>query len=327
MRVIDVPPAKEGKWRVRRFRKNVLIFELFFILCCQRFVRHGMMRSSRKKILMMEHSVIFPDHRKVCALGQGTWKMGKSALREADEIDALRAGIELGMSVVDTAEMYGNEEMVGAAIRGLRDRVFLVTKVLPGNASRTGTKAACERSLNRLKTDYVDLFLLHWGGPHPIEDTVASMIELQQEGKIKAWGVSNMDVPEMERFYAVPGGVSCAANQILYNLAHRGVEYDLLPWCRERHLPVMAYSPADEGRLSRNPVLMEIAQKHEATPVQIALAWILRCPGMIAIPKAGSVMHVQENYRSLSIRLTAEDVDLLDGAFPPPVRKVHLDSW
>ena len=217
--------------------------------------------------------------------------------------------------------------MVGAAIRGLRNRVFLVTKVLPGNASRTGTKAACERSLNRLKTDYVDLFLLHWGGPHPIEDTVASMIELQQEGKIKAWGVSNMDVPEMERFYAVPGGVSCAANQILYNLAHRGVEYDLLPWCRERHLPVMAYSPADEGRLSRNPVLMEIAQKHEATPVQIALAWILRCPGMIAIPKAGSVTHVQENYRSLSIRLTAEDVDLLDGAFPPPVRKVHLDSW
>lgn len=213
------------------------------------------------------------------------------------------------------------------AIRGLRDRVFLVTKVLPGNASRTGTKAACERSLNKLRTDYVDLFLLHWSGPHPIEDTVASMIELQQEGKIKAWGVSNMDVPEMERFYAVPGGVSCAANQILYNLAHRGVEYDLLPWCRERHIPVMAYSPADEGRLSRNPVLMEIAQKHEATPVQIALAWILRRPGMIAIPKAGSVMHVQQNYRSLSIKLTAEDVDLLDEAFPPPGRKVHLDSW
>jgi len=276
---------------------------------------------------MMEHSVIFPDHRKVCALGQGTWKMGKSALRETDEIDALRVGIELGMSVVDTAEMYGNEEMVGAAIRGLRDRVFLVTKVLPGNASRTGTKEACERSLNRLKTDYVDLFLLHWGGPHPIEDTVASMVELQQEGKIKAWGVSNMDVPEMERFYAVPGGASCAANQILYNLAHRGVEYDLLPWCRERHLPVMAYSPADEGRLSRNPVLMGIAQKHEATPVQIALAWIMRRPEMIAIPKAGSVTHVQENYRSLSIELTAEDVDLLDEAFPPPVSKVHLDSW
>ncbi len=223
--------------------------------------------------------------------------------------------------------MYGNEEMVGAAIRGLRDRVFLVTKVLPGNASRTGTKEACERSLNRLKTDYVDLFLLHWGGPHPIEDTVASMVELQQEGKIKAWGVSNMDVPEMERFYAVPGGASCAANQILYNLAHRGVEYDLLPWCRERHLPVMAYSPADEGRLSRNPVLMGIAQKHEATPVQIALAWIMRRPGMIAIPKAGSVTHVQENYRSLSIELTAEDVNLLDEAFPPPVSKVHLDSW
>lgn len=278
--------------------------------------------------MMMEHSVIFPDHRKVCALGQGTWKMGKSALREAEEVEALRAGIELGMSVVDTAEMYGNEELVGTAIRGLRDRVFLVTKVLPGNASRTGTKAACERSLNKLRTDYVDLFLLHWSGPHPIEDTVASMIELQQEGKIKAWGVSNMDVPEMERFYAVPGGVSWAPPTrffIIWPIAAWSTT--LLPWCRERHIPVMAYSPADEGRLSRNPVLMEIAQKHEATPVQIALAWILRRPGMIAIPKAGSVMHVQQNYRSLSIKLTAEDVDLLDEAFPPPGRKVHLDSW
>ncbi|MCC8149295.1 MAG: aldo/keto reductase [Akkermansia sp.] len=276
---------------------------------------------------MMEHSVTFPDHRQVCSLGQGTWKMGKSALREAEEINALRAGIELGMSAVDTAEMYGNEELVGKAICGLRDRVFLITKVLPGNASRTGTKAACERSLKKLQTDCVDLYLLHWGGPHPIEDTVASMIELQQEGKIKSWGVSNMDVAEMERFYAVPGGNSCAANQILYNLAHRGVEYDLLPWCRERHIPVIAYSPADEGRLSGNPVLVEIARKHEATPVQIALAWILRLPGMIAIPKAGSVMHVQENYRSLSINLTAGDLELLDEAFPPPGRKVHLDSW
>lgn len=276
---------------------------------------------------MMEHSVTFPDHRQVCSLGQGTWKMGKSALREAEEINALRAGIELGMSAVDTAEMYGNEELVGKAIRGLRDRVFLITKVLPGNASRTGTKAACERSLKKLQTDCVDLYLLHWGGPHPIEDTVASMIELQQEGKIKAWGVSNMDVAEMERFYAVPGGNSCAANQILYNLAHRGVEYDLLPWCRDRHIPVIAYSPADEGRLSGNPVLVEIARKHEASPVQIALAWILRLPGMIAIPKAGSVTHVQENYRSLSINLTDGDLELLDEAFPPPGRKVHLDSW
>ena len=276
---------------------------------------------------MMEHSVTFPDHRQVCSLGQGTWKMGKSALREAEEINALRAGIELGMSAVDTAEMYGNEELVGKAIRGLRDRVFLITKVLPGNASRTGTKAACERSLKKLQTDCVDLYLLHWGGPHPIEDTVASMIELQQEGKIKSWGVSNMDVAEMERFYAVPGGNSCAANQILYNLAHRGVEYDLLPWCRDRHIPVIAYSPADEGRLSGNPVLVEIARKHEASPVQIALAWILRLPGMIAIPKAGSVTHVEENYRSLSINLTAGDLELLDEAFPPPGRKVHLDSW
>lgn len=275
----------------------------------------------------MEHSVIFPDRRQVCALGQGTWKMGKAAFREAEEVKALRAGIELGMNVVDTAEMYGNEELVGTAIRGLRDRVFLITKVLPGNASRTGTKAACERSLKKLQTDCVDLYLLHWGGPHPIEDTVASMLELQQEGKIRSWGVSNMDVAEMERFYAVPGGESCAANQVLYNLSHRGIEYDLLPWCRERHLPLIAYSPADEGRLSGHPVLVEIARRHEATPVQVALAWMLRLPGLIAIPKAGSVTHVQENYRSLSMELTAGELEQLDRAFPAPTRKVRLNSW
>lgn len=305
---------------------NVLILDLFSLNAVKGLYSMNV-HDQVERIPAMEHSVIFPDHRKVCALGQGTWKMGKSALREAEEIRALRAGIELGMSVVDTAEMYGNEDLVGAAIRGLRDRVFLVTKVLPGNASRTGTKAACERSLKKLKTDFIDLYLLHWGGPHPIEDTVASMLELQQEGKIKSWGVSNMDIAEMERFYAVPGGKSCAANQILYNLSHRGVEYDLLPWCRERHIPVMAYSPADEGRLCSHPVLVELALKHEATPVQIALAWIMRMPGMIAIPKAGSVTHVQENYHSLSIKLTAGDLELLDEAFPPPGRKVHLDSW
>lgn len=275
----------------------------------------------------MNHQVTFPDHRQVPALGQGTWKMGTSAARKAEEIRALRIGIELGMSVIDTAEMYGNEELVGEAVRDCRDSVFLISKVLPGHAGRSGTKAACERSLKRLKTDCLDLYLLHWMGPYPVEETVAAMLELQREGKIRAWGVSNMDVAEMERFYAVPGGSTCAADQVLYNLSNRGVEYDLLPWCRERGMPVMAYSPVDQGRLAAREALAEIARRHGATPAQIALAWVLNHDGVIAIPKAGTVTHVQENYRSLSIRLTGEDLEQLDRSFPPPEVKIPLASW
>lgn len=274
----------------------------------------------------MEPIITFNNGTQVCALGQGTWKMGQNAVRRGEEMRALRRGIDLGLSIIDTAEMYGNEEMVGEVIRNCRDEVLLVSKVLPGNASYEGTKLACERSLRRLRTECLDLYLLHWRGSHPFAETVQAMIELQQEGKIRMWGVSNMDVADMECFYALPGGRSCAANQVLYNLNERGVEYDLLPWSANK-MPVMAYSPVGEGRLTSHKTLTEIAHRHEATPVQIALAWVMRHPGVIAIPKAGSVGHVEENYRSLSICLTEEDLQDLDAVFPAPTRKVPLVGW
>lgn len=276
-------------------------------------------------IVRMKHQVDFRDERQVPALGQGTWKMGQSASRRTEEIKALRRGIELGMTVVDTAEMYDNEELVGEAIRECRNRVFLVSKVLPGHADRMGTKAACERSLAKLRTDYLDLYLLHWGGPHPVEETAGALADLQREGKIRAWGVSNMDVDDLERWDRAAGGRSCAANQVLYNLSCRGIEYDLLPWCRERRMPVMAYSPVDEGRLNANRALLEIARRHDVAPAQIALAWVLRMPGVIAIPKAGSVKHVEDNHRCLSLTLTEDDLRDLDRAFPPPGRKTPLE--
>lgn len=277
------------------------------------------------KMTAMKHQVTFPDGRRVSALGQGTWKMGQSASRRTAEIDALRRGVELGMTVVDTAEMYDNEELVGEAIRDCRDQVFLVGKVLPSHADRKGTKAACERSLRKLATDHLDLYLLHWRGPHPFAETVAALSELQREGKIGAWGVSNMDVGDMEQIVAVSNGRSCAADQVLYNLSCRGIEYDLLAWCRSRGMPVMAYSPVDEGRLTGNRVLGDIARRHGASPAQIALAWMFRQPGVIAIPKAGSVKHVEENHRSLSIALTEGDLQELERSFPPPERKMPLE--
>lgn len=271
--------------------------------------------------------ITFSNGSRVCALGQGTWKMGQTTARRAEEIRALRRGIDLGLTVIDTAEMYGNEELVGEAIRDCRDGVFLVSKVLPDNASYQGTKLACERSLRRLRTECLDLYLLHWKGRHPYEETVRAMTELRQEGKIRMWGVSNMDVADMERFYNIPDGRTCAANQVLYNPNERGIEYDLLPWSANNQMPVMAYSPVGEGRLANHKTLTKIARRHEATPVQIALAWVMRHPGVIAIPKAGSVAHVEENHRSLSIRLTEEDLQELDAAFPAPARKIPLAGW
>lgn len=271
--------------------------------------------------------ITFSNGSQVCPLGQGTWKMGQSAARRTEEIRALRRGIDLGLNIIDTAEMYGNEEMVGEAIRDCRNEVFLVSKVLPNNASYRGTKLACERSLRRLDTDYLDLYLLHWRGSHPFAETVRAMTELQQEGKIRMWGVSNMDVSDMERFYNIPDGRTCAANQVLYNLNERGIEYDLLPWSANHEMPVMAYSPVGEGRLTSHKTLTEIARRHEATPVQIALAWVMRHPDVIAIPKAGSVGHVEENYLSLSIHLTENDLQELDAAFPAPSRKIPLAGW
>lgn len=268
-----------------------------------------------------------PDGTTVCPLGQGTWKMGKSATRRHEEIRALRHGIELGMNLVDTAEMYDNEELVGEAVRPYREKVFLVSKVLPNNASYRGTKLACERSLQRLGTAYIDLYLLHWKGRYPYEETVCAMTELQQEGKIRMWGVSNLDTADMERIVSLTGGSDCVTNQVLYTLGDRGVEFDLLPWCAARRMPVMAYSPIGEGRLLRHHTLLEIARRHDASPAQIALAWTIRQPGVIAIPKAGNVTHVDDNFRSLSINLTEEDLHDLDTAFPAPTQKTPLVGW
>ncbi|MCC8193506.1 MAG: aldo/keto reductase [Deltaproteobacteria bacterium] len=272
-------------------------------------------------------TVRLPGGEEVPALGQGTWYMGDDALKRSEEIAALRAGVDLGMTLIDTAEMYGNgraEELVGEAVAGLRGRVFLVSKVLPSNASRQGTKKACEGSLKRLRTDVIDLYLLHWQGRYPFEETVAGMTDLQREGKIRYWGVSNMDVPEMRDIFSIPRGDTCAVNQVLYNLSRRGVEYDLLPWCRENALPVMAYSPVEQGRILKDRTLGAVAKRHGATPAQVALAWVLRDPGVIAIPKAGTVAHVKEN-AAAGLVLTPDDLAELDGAFHPPARKMPLE--
>ena len=273
-------------------------------------------------------TVRLPSGDKVPALGQGTWYMGEGRHPAAEEAAALRLGLDLGMTLIDTAEMYasgGAERVVAEAIRGRRDEVFLVSKVLPSNASRKGTVAACEASLRRLGTDRLDLYLLHWRGGVPLAETVAGMEALIQAGKIRHWGVSNLDTDDMEELLAVPGGPVCAANQVLYNLTRRGIEWDLLPWCRERAMPIMAYSPIEQGRLLRKNALKEVAARHGATPAQVALAWVIRDPLVIAIPKAADQCHVRENRMALDIRLTAQDLAALDRTFPPPTRKQPLE--
>lgn len=272
----------------------------------------------------MMKSVRFGDGAEVCPIGQGTWQMGS---RRREEVQALRHGVELGMTLIDTAEMYGNEELVGEAVRDCRDKAFIVSKVHPRNAGYEGTKRACEGSLRRLGTDRIDLYLLHWKGPYPLEETVRALAELRREGKIVRWGMSNLDTADMERVAALPHGGECASDQVLYNMAERGVEYDLLPWCAEHGMPVMAYTPLEEGKLAGSKVLAAIAARHGATPVQVALAWTIRHEGVIAIPKAGSTVHVEENFRSLSLELTEADLADIDAAFPPPAGKVPLVGW
>lgn len=257
----------------------------------------------------------------VPVLGQGTWYMGDHPSRRAAEIATLREGLDLGMTLIDTAEMYGDglsEELVGEAIKGRRDEVFLVSKVLPSNASRNGTIAACERSLRRLGTDCIDLYLLHWRGRTPFAETIAAFEALQDAGKIRHWGVSNMDVRDMQEIDRAAGGDAIATNQVLYNLTRRGIEFDLLPQAQKRKLPLMAYSPIEQGSLAHYPELQDIADRHYATPAQVALAWVLRQEGVIAIPKASSIEHVRENRAALDLVLTQEDLDALDAAFPPP---------
>jgi diketogulonate reductase-like aldo/keto reductase len=276
---------------------------------------------------MDKHIVTFKNGQQVLALGQGTYRMGYSLLKRNEEIKALRTGIDLGMQVIDTAENYNNEEMVGGAIQGLRDKVFLVSKVQPGNASKQGTIRACERSLKKLNTEVLDLYLLHWEGRFPFEETVSGMMKLQQDGKIKMWGVSNMDVPKMERFFVIPGGDTCAADQVAYNIETRGTEFDLVPWCAKRNVVFMAYSPIGEGGLVKSKTLMEIGERHNATAVQIALAWSVHTPNILSIPKASSCRHVEENFKCLSIELTDEDIKDIDKLFPPPTRKVTFVGW
>jgi diketogulonate reductase-like aldo/keto reductase len=269
-----------------------------------------------------------PAGEAVPVLGQGTWAMGEQARRAADEATALRIGLDLGMTLIDTAEMYGNggaEEVVADAIAGRRDEVFLVSKVLPENSSRMGTIAACERSLRRLGTDRIDLYLLHWRGSPPLADTLAAFETLIANGKIRSWGVSNFDADDMEELFELSGGERCATNQVLYNLTRRGIEFDLMPLCRERGIPIMAYSPIEQGRLLNHATLKAIAARRNATPAQIALAWMLRQEGMIAIPKAASEKHVRENRAAVDVGLSADDLAELDKAFPPPKRKRSLE--
>jgi diketogulonate reductase-like aldo/keto reductase len=273
-------------------------------------------------------TVTLPSGEAVPALGQGTWYMGEGRRPAAEETAALRLGLDLGMTLIDTAEMYasgGAERVVGEAIRGRRDEVFLVSKVLPSNASRRGTVAACEASLRRLGTDRLDLYLLHWRGGVPLAETVAGMEALVQAGKIRHWGVSNLDTDDMEELAALPGGEACATNQVLYNLTRRGIEWDLLPWCREHTVPIMAYSPIEQGRLLRQSALKEVAARHGVSPAQVALAWVLRDPLVIANPKAADQSHVRENRTALDIRLTAQDLAAFDRVFPPPTRKQPLE--
>lgn len=261
-------------------------------------------------------------------LGQGTWYMGEKPARRDDEIAALRLGLDLGLTLIDTAEAYGDgaaEELVAEAVDGQREQVCLVSKVLPQHASRRGTITACEASLRRLGTDRIDLYLLHWRGDVPLEETLEAFTALVRAGKIRHWGVSNFDVDDMEELVGSRSGSHVAVNQILYNPGRRGVEWDLLPWCRKRRIPIMAYSPIEQGRLANHPQLRRIADRHGATPAQIALAWVLQ-QDVCAIPKAAAPAHVRENRAALDLRLTPTDLAELDRTFPPPREKTPLET-
>lgn len=272
-------------------------------------------------------TLTLPSGRDIPALGIGTWNMGESHAEEAQEVASIRKAVELGMTVVDTAEMYADgrsEEIVGKALADLRDEVFLVSKVYPFNASATRTIEACERSLKRLGVDHLDLYLLHWRGSHPLEETVAAFETLKQSGKIRDWGVSNFDTDDMEELFEVENGRNCAVNQVLYNLSRRGVEYDLLPWCQEKGLPLMAYSPIEQGRILNNHELIRIAKAYQATPAQVALAFLLERDGVVAIPKSAKPERVEENRGATDLDISDEDWASLDAAFPPPTRKTSL---
>jgi diketogulonate reductase-like aldo/keto reductase len=274
-------------------------------------------------------TVRLPSGERVPALGQGTWNMGDKKRERAHELAAIRLGLDLGITLIDTAEMYGDgnsEELIAEAIEGRRDEVFLVSKVLPQNATIQGTIKACEGSLSRLKTDRLDLYLLHWRENVSLEETLSGFERLVQDGKIRYWGVSNFDVADMKELVKLSGGSEVTTNQVLYNLTRRGIEYDLMPWSGERNVPIMAYSPIEQGRLLKKGALKKIASRHGVTPSQVALAWVLRHDDVIAIPKAAKPEHVQDNHRALDLRLSKQDFMELDEAFSPPTKRVPLET-
>jgi len=270
--------------------------------------------------------VQLPDGTQVPALGQGTWLMAEDPTQRADELRALHTGIDLGLTLLDTAEMYADgeaERLVGEVIRGRRAQVFLVSKAYPQNASRQRLPQACEASLQRLGTDYLDLYLLHWRGRVPLAETVEAMEQLVASGKIRRWGVSNLDTSDMQELLAA-GGTACATDQVLYNLTRRGPEHDLLPWLLEHQLPVMAYSPVEQGRLLTNLALQHVATRLNVAPAQVALAWVLHRDQMLTIPKAGRVTHVQQNRAAADLQLSSADLAELDAAFPQPRQRQPL---
>ena len=273
-------------------------------------------------------TVTLPSDKRVSALGLGTWHLGEDRATRAEEIATLRLGLDLGSTLIDTAEMYGegrSEELVAEAIEGRRDEVFLVSKVSPNNASRKGAVAACERSLARLRTDRIDLYLLHWRGNVPFAETLEAFVALQKAGKIHHFGVSNLDLADMQELESGPGGPAVATNQLLYNLARRGIEWDLLPWLRERRIPIMAYSPIEQAKLTLNPKLVDFARRHGMTPAQAGLAWLLAQDDVIVIPKTGRRDRLKENIGALDRRLTQAQLAELDRLFPPPTGPSPLE--
>ena len=268
-------------------------------------------------------SVTLTTGEKVPVLGLGTWRMGERKSERGAELKAIKLGLELGIRLIDTAEMYGEgvaEEIVGEAMGALRDEIYLVSKVYPHNASRKGTVAACERSLKRLKTDRLDLYLLHWRGSHPLAETVEAFEALKKAGKIKSWGVSNLDAGDLDELASVPNGSNCVSDQVLYHLGSRGIEWQLLPKCQKSKIMVMAYSPLGQGPLLRKPALGRLASKHNCDAAAVAVAWVLRHPGVVTIPKATQPDHVRANFKAVDVKLDAEDLAALDATFPPPKR-------
>lgn len=282
---------------------------------------------------MNAKTVQFPNGTQVPAVGQGTWFMGERESEFRSEVKALQQGIDLGLTLIDTAEMYadgGAERVVGEAIAGRRDEVYLVSKVYPQNAGGDRVIKACEQSLQRLKTESIDLYLLHWRGSIPLQETVRAMESLQQSGKIRQWGVSNLDTADLDELWQIKGGNACLTNQVLYHAASRGIEYELLPWCREHEMPIMAYCPlAQAGKLRHevlsHPVMQQLARARGVSSAQIALAWVTRWDNVIAIPKAVQIEHIRDNAAALTLKLNPEEIALIDHAFPPPSHKTSLD--